>query len=92
MSGGVVNIGDHGIGPDVVYVGRPSVWGNPFTMKDEADRDRVCDLFDKYAAWRLQYEPEWLLPLRGKVLGCYCAPKRCHAETLDRLANKEECK
>jgi hypothetical protein len=26
-------------------------------------------------------------PLVGKDLVCYCAPRRCHAETLLRLAN-----
>jgi hypothetical protein len=26
--------------PNIVYVGRPSVWGNPFTGKDAAERYR----------------------------------------------------
>jgi hypothetical protein len=43
-----------------------------------------------------RYEP-WLLgndalmaalsELRGKVLGCWCAPRACHGDVLMRLAN-----
>lgn len=76
---------------DAVRVDRGSNWGNPFAMRDksQAERDRVCDLFEQYAAWRLTVDPEWLAPLRGKSLACWCAPQRCHADTLIRLANKE---
>lgn len=72
-----------------VRVDRGSDWGNPFVMRDQStvERDRVCDLFEQYAAWRLSVEPDWLRPLRGKSLACWCVPKRCHAETLLRLAN-----
>ena len=68
-------------------VDRGTEWGNPFIMKSERDRDKVCAQFEAYARWRLTIEPEWLLPLRGQDLACWCAPKRCHAETLLRLAN-----
>lgn len=71
-------------------VDRGTDWGNPFIMCREKDRDRVCDLFELYAVWRLTIDQDWLRPLRGKTLACWCAPKRCHAETLLRLANKEE--
>jgi hypothetical protein len=77
---------DH-VPADAVYVGRPSRWGNPFKMEREADRDRVCDAFEKYAIERVRQEPSWLEPLTDKDLVCWCAPKRCHAETLRRLAN-----
>ena len=72
---------------DVVRVDRGTDWGNPFVMHGEADRDRVCDTFEKYAVWRLALQPNWLKPLRGKHLACWCVPARCHAETLERLAN-----
>lgn len=71
----------------VVWVGRGSDWGNPFIMHHPDERGKVCDLFEKYAEWRLTVEPEWLDELKGKDLVCVCAPRRCHADTLRRLAN-----
>ena len=70
-----------------IKVDRGTDWGNPFVMQHEQDRDRVCDLFILYANWRLTVEPMWLVPLRGHNLACWCAPKRCHADTLLCLAN-----
>lgn len=72
-----------------VRVDRSSPWGNPFQIVGEIGRDEVCDKFELYAQWRLTVEPDWLKPLRGKNLACWCAPKRCHADTLLRLANEE---
>lgn len=77
-----------GLDPGTVRVDRRTDWGNPFVMRDENERNQVCDLFEQYAQWRLSQQPDWLKPLRGKHLACWCAPKRCHAETLMRLANK----
>lgn len=72
-----------------IRVDRGSEWGNPFLMHahTEKERQRVCDLYEVYARWRLTVEPEWLVLLRGKDLACWCAPHRCHADTLLRLAN-----
>ena len=74
------------------YIGRGSPLGNPFVMKSEADRDAVCD---QYQAWfdrkvkngdeRVMNELRRLYRLAKKgdlVLGCFCAPKRCHGETI----------
>jgi len=72
--------------PFDVYVGRPSKWGNPFPLKREEDRDAVLV---KYRRW-LATQPALIASLhelRGKVLGCWCAPRRCHADVLLRLAN-----
>jgi hypothetical protein len=69
-----------------VYIGRPSVWGNPFVIGRDGTRDKVIR---KYAAW-LQTQPQLLarLPeLRGKVLGCWCAPLPCHGDVLAHLAD-----
>ena len=62
---------------DAVYVGRGSHWGNPFVMGIDGDRDKVCDRFEAEILPTL--DVKWL---RGKSLVCYCAPKRCHADSL----------
>ena len=67
-----------------IYIGRPSKWGNPFIMTNDTpyERDRVIQLFKKYAIKRLLNEPNWLTPLKNKDLVCWCSPKPCHAEVL----------
>lgn len=70
-----------------VYIGRPSKWGNPFPLRNEADRMQVIIEFE---AW-IRSQPELMaaLPeLKGKILGCFCAPKPCHGDVLARLANR----
>jgi hypothetical protein len=72
-----------------VYIGRPSKWGNPFTVGKDGTQEEVVKM---YAVWVLA-QPELMaaLPeLRGKVLGCWCAPKLCHGNVLMDLANKEK--
>ena len=83
----VVNKRDHV--PFDVYVGRPSVYGNPFVIGKDGTRDEVID---KYRAHILS-APKVLVPhikatLKGKVLACWCAPKSCHADVLAEIANE----
>lgn len=69
-----------------VYVGRPSKWGNPFVIGYDGTR---AEVIAQYEAW-IKTQPELMaaLPeLKGKVLGCYCAPLPCHGDVLARLAN-----
>lgn len=71
-----------------VYIGRPSKWGNPFPLDGEDSRDRVIA---QYERWLLT-QPELTASigeLRGKVLGCWCAPRPCHGDVLARLANAD---
>jgi hypothetical protein len=84
------------IPPDAVYVGRAisrrrikgSPWGNPFVVGKHGDLPEVLDLYRHYAETRLETEPDWLEPLRGKDLVCWCqspsnpVKQPCHAEIL----------
>lgn len=73
---------------DGINVMRPSRFGNPFIIPSDGDRDEVCDKYETY----VNSNPELIAAikeeLRGKNLLCCCAPKRCHAETLLRIANE----
>ena len=84
----VLNKHGHGIPAGATYIGRGSVWGNPFVIGRDASRDEVCD---KYDAWLdTQPGPIARLPdLRGRDLVCFCAPRRCHGDTLRRRANPQ---
>jgi|SRR5882757_5098859 len=79
---------------DVVYIGRPSKWGNPYKLKidNEKSRREVLLAFEEYAVIKLKQNPDWLEPLRGKDLVCYCAPKMCHGDVLLKLANRVRIK
>lgn len=90
----VLNKRIHVIPEGAVYVGRPSAWGNPFHMRSEADRDKVCDLFEAALLRKFERDPDTKRrlkeALRGKDLVCWCAPKRCHADILLKYANEED--
>jgi len=73
--------------PFDVYIGRPSIWGNPFVIGPDGTRE---DVIAKYEQWLLT-QPHLMArirELRGKVLGCWCKPfHACHGDVLARLAN-----
>ncbi len=77
--------------PHDVYIGRPSKWGNPFTV---AEYGRGAAL-EKYRAW-ITTQPALLeqarLELAGKVLGCWCKPAACHGDVLVAVANESSKK
>lgn len=83
-----------GVQPWVKYVGRPTLWGNPFKVDlgsiPPTDRDRAVSLFRVYAASRLSAEPGWLEPLRGYDLSCWCPLDGgpCHADVLIALLTR----
>lgn len=79
--------------PYDVYIGRPSKWGNPFTHKRSAiARFQVASREEavlKYLEW-IQTQDDLLAELhelKGKTLGCWCAPNLCHGDVLLMLAN-----
>jgi hypothetical protein len=70
-----------------VYIGRPSIWGNPFKIGKDGDR---AEVIAKYRAY-IQNRPELLAQVRqlkGKVLGCWCKPLPCHGDVLAELADQ----
>ena len=65
-----------------VRVDRGSLFGNPFVLGADGDRDAVCDAYEDHY---LPHKPSIInaLPsLKGKVLICHCYPLRCHAQSL----------
>jgi hypothetical protein len=75
--------------PYEIYIGRGSKWGNPFIMKNssESERNRVCDEYENWF-WTTEL-PSQISEIRGKVLGCYCKPKRCHGDFLVKIADQD---
>lgn len=72
---------------NIVYIGRPSKWGNPYVIGRDGDRATVIAKYENY----LLNSPELLGQLdelRGKDLVCWCAPKPCHGDILVKISNK----
>lgn len=72
--------------------------GNPYFMKDESERDMVSLKYEKWFYKNL----DSLLPELHKFikiykrygqlnLFCWCAPKRCHAETIKKWLENNGC-
>lgn len=68
---------------------RFSDWGNPFEMDKDGTRDEVCNYFAEHYLPFKRSLLNQLHKLKGKALGCWCAPLRCHCDTLKQLA--DEC-
>lgn len=70
-----------------VYIGRGSVWGNPFPMKNKTDteRTRVIELYRIHLKEQFDtgaVNKAMLRSLAGKKLGCFCKPKACHGDVI----------
>lgn len=71
-----------------VYIGRGSKWGNPFIIGRDGNRREVIAKFLEYLLLKEgQYLLQSLDELRGKRIGCYCAPFLCHGDILARLCD-----
>lgn len=72
----------------VTRIDRNSPWGNPFILDDDGTRDQVVD------AYRNHYLPNKpsllnrIHELRGRALGCWCAPAACHGDALKAAAGE----
>lgn len=75
------------------------ILGNKFIMNNELERDKVCDEYEAWFNEQITKQNELVLnELRrlykiykkyGKLnLFCWCAPKRCHAETIKNFLEK----
>ena len=82
-------------GEVLIKVDRSSVLGNPFFMHNESERDLVCEQYEDYFNKQIsKRNADFINALRNiyKVaqthdvaLGCWCYPKRCHAETIKKF-------
>ena len=68
-----------------VYIGRGSKWGNPYTIGRDGNREEVIIKYERYMVMRRNDLLNSLEELKGKRLGCWCAPKACHGDVLIKL-------
>lgn len=71
---------------DFVYIGRPSIFGNPFIVGLHGDRETVINLFRDSLTPAMK---ELIIErCKGKILGCYCKPKACHGDVIKEICNE----
>lgn len=70
--------------PYDIYIGRGSIWGNPFEIGKDGNREEVIIKYESYI--RNNQDLLNKLPtLVGKTLCCYCSPLPCHGDILIKL-------
>ncbi len=78
-----------------VYIGRQTdghdgYFGNPFVIGRDGNRRKVLKLYREYFLKRLRTDKKFaerVDELRGKRLGCFCAPEQCHGDIIADYAN-----
>lgn len=79
-----------------VYIGRGTLWGNPFPIEHETDRFKrkvVIEKYKEYFIKEIVSKPEklkLLLTLKGLRLGCHCSPLPCHGDVIADYLNSLE--
>ncbi|ATW58365.1 hypothetical protein CNR37_00158 [Pseudomonas phage ventosus] len=78
--------------PDIVYIGRGSRWGNPYSHKEGtralyrvSTRHQAVAEYKRYLWSKISdgyITREMLIALDGKRLACYCSPQACHGDVL----------
>ena len=92
--------------PFDIYIGRPTIFGNPWSFKGGTKADFIVATREEsvanYEKWLkgsdfkdvLQEQRKQILErlpsLKGKTLGCWCYPRLCHGVILEKMANSLE--
>ncbi|CAH5695370.1 DUF4326 domain-containing protein [Enterobacter hormaechei] len=75
-----------------IYCGRGTLWGNPYAIGVDGDREEVIRKFKydfdrDYLKGGAEFK-EKLKALRGQTLGCHCKPYACHCDVLSQYLNE----
>jgi hypothetical protein len=68
-----------------------SVFCNPFKIGKDGTREQVIQKYEEYVKHKIDTDPEFaraVRDLKGKTLGCWCAPEPCHGHVLAKLATE----
>lgn len=94
----MISIGNKSKDDKGVYVGRPSLFGNPFEIGRDGTRSEVIEKYEIYFKNRLETDDVFKNQFLKLVdtaesqdicLVCWCHPKRCHAEIIRRYIDIE---
>lgn len=82
--------------PFDIYIGRGTIWGNPYPIGIGGtgdDREDVIRKYKEYFHTEILRDPEKkkrLLSLKGYKLGCHCKPLACHGDIIAEYLNSDD--
>ena len=80
--------------PQNIYIGRKtkyleeSKWANPYPVPCPSKRKSVVKKFEEYIRNNSKLLKD-IHELKGKNLGCWCAPKHCHGTVLKQILEEK---
>ena len=86
---------------DYIYVGRPSIWGNPYSSKPSSlldtiivsNKDESLSKYEEYIMNNLNLVDDLIKEMNNKnvtKIACFCYPSRCHADILLKLIKEKQ--
>lgn len=66
-------------------------YGNPFHIQEGRNREAALSMYREHLSARIKKDPDFayrVLCLDNKVLVCWCAPERCHADILHEVSHR----
>ena len=72
--------------PYDIFIGRPSVWGNPYEIGKDGTRSEVIAKYREYLLGNKELM-SLLYQVKGKTLGCWCKPQNCHGDVIAEVAD-----
>jgi hypothetical protein len=72
-----------------IYIGRGSLYGNPYVIGVDGNRDQVIHRYREWFNFLLR-DPQFVTEVRkleGKKLGCFCSPQPCHGDVIAEWLN-----
>lgn len=74
-----------------IYIGRGSIWGNPYQIGVDGDRDEVIRKFAyDFQRGFLRASKDFdknIENLKGKIIACHCKPASCHGDVIANYIN-----
>lgn len=73
-----------------VYIGRGSIYGNPYVIGVHGTRDEVIDKYEKYFNEKVSKDEKFresVLSLDGLIIGCFCKRTEIVFQKLLKMCN-----
>lgn len=88
----------HTVDDRTIYIGRPSLLGNPFTIEGKQTRTAVLKNYTRWLEWKIEMGNAEVVAELDRIaslvlddsglpvkLLCFCAPQACHGDVLKRV-------